>query len=277
MPARAPIAGAKTGSSAGATITSASASAFRLWNGRDPILKERLFGLNGHEGNHGEDVKELYYYLDATPTYSYAKGLYKYPQAEFPYARLVEEGRRRSKLEPEFELIDTGIFDDNRYWDVFVEYAKADVDDTVIRITCHNRGPETATLHLLPTVWFRNTWSWGREFEKPAMWLEDAHHVMACHQGLGEYLLWAQDAPHWLFTENETNLPRVFGTEGGRYVKDAFHRRVVRSSQFEAVNPTDHGTKAAAWYIVTVDPGRQPFDSPAPLARARTHRYRRRL
>jgi hypothetical protein len=150
--------------------------------------------------------------------------------------------------------MDTGIFDDNRYWDVFIEYAKADVDDTLIRITCHNRGPEAATLHLLPTLWFRNTWSWGREPDKPAMWLEDANRVMACHQGLGEYLLWAQDAPHWLFTENETNFPRVFGIEGGRFVKDAFHRRVI-NLEFDAVNVTDHGTKAAAWYIVTLDPG----------------------
>ena len=135
--------------------------ALALWNGRDPILKERLFGLTGPEGNHGEDVKECYYYLDATPTHSYMKSLYKYPQAEFPYARLVEENRRRGKDEPEFELADTGVFDDNRYFDVTAEYAKASPDDMLIRITVANRGPEAATLHLLPTLWFRNTWSWG--------------------------------------------------------------------------------------------------------------------
>ena len=227
-----------------------------LWNGRDPILKERLFGLNGQEGNHGEDVKELYYYLDATPSYSYAKALYKYPQAEFPYERLVQEGARRSKLDPEFELIDTGIFDDNRYWDVFVEYAKADIDDTVMRITCHNRGPEAATLHVLPTLWFRNIWSWGRGSDKPSLWLDDANHVMLNQEGLGEFTLWAQDAPHWLFTENETNFERVFGLRGpnGHYVKDAFHRRVV-NGEFDAVNPSDRGTKAAAWYTITVEPG----------------------
>src|SRR5712675_428455 len=136
--------------------------ALALWNGKDPILKERLFGLTGNEGNHGEDVKEYYYYLDSTPTHSYMKGLYKYPQAEFPYAWLVEENGRRSRNDPEFELLDTGVFQDDRYFDVFVEYAKAGTDDILIRITAINRGPDAATLHLLPTLWFRNTWSWGR-------------------------------------------------------------------------------------------------------------------
>ena len=226
-----------------------------LWNERDPILKERLFGLNGHEGNHGEDVKELYYYLDATPTYSYAKALYKYPQAAFPYQRLVDEGRNRNKLAAEFELIDTGVFDDNRYWDIFVEYAKADVEDTLIRVTCHNRGPESARLHLLPTVWFRNTWDWGRELSKPMLWLDDAYHLKLNHEGLGEYSFWAQEAPHWLFTENETNFERVFQLpDATGFAKDAFHRRVI-DLEFGAVNPLDRGTKAAAWYIFEVEPG----------------------
>src|SRR5690606_21834044 len=136
-----------------------------LWNGRDPILKERLFGLTGPEGNHGEDVKECYYYLDSTPTHSYMKALYKYPQCEFPYAQLVEENRRRGKLDPEFELVDTGVFDEHHYFDVFAEYAKASPDDVLIRITVANRGPEQATIHLLPTLWFRNTWSWGCVYE----------------------------------------------------------------------------------------------------------------
>lgn len=227
-----------------------------LWNGRDPILKERLFGLDGNEGNHGEDVKELYYYLDATPSYSYAKALYKYPQAEYPYARLHEENARRSKTDPEFELIDTGIFNDDRYWDIQVEYAKHDVDDTVIRITCSNRGPDSAELHLLPSVWFRNTWSWGgnAHSDKPALWLDDAYHVTLNHESLGEFKFWAQDAPEWLFTENETNFERVFGIGGGRFSKDAFHRHVV-NGEYGAVNHTHRGTKAAAWYRLTAGPG----------------------
>src|ERR1700675_2253506 len=143
--------------------------ALALWNERDPILKERLFGLSGDQGNHGEDVKECYYYLDSTPTHSYMKCLYKYPQAEFPYARLIEENRRRTRADPEFELLDTGVFDQDRYFDVMVEYAKADEDDILIRITVTNRGPDAAPLHLLPTVWFRNQWSWGRTVEKPLL------------------------------------------------------------------------------------------------------------
>jgi len=143
--------------------------ALAMWNGHDPILKERLFGLTGNEGNHGEDVKEQYFYLDSTPTHSYMRMLYKYPQAEFPYAQLVEENRRRGKDQPEFELLDTGVFADNRYFDVFVEYAKADVEDILIRITALNRGPQAATLHLLPSLWFRNTWSWGKDPRRPSV------------------------------------------------------------------------------------------------------------
>ena len=174
--------------------------ALALWNGRDPILKERLFGLTGPEGNHGEDVKELYYYLDSTPTHSYLKGLYKYPQAEFPYEPLVRVNRERSKTEPEYELLDTGVFDDGRYFDVIAEYAKADEDDILIRITVANRGPEPATLHLLPTVWFRNTWSWGRSGEgywpKPSLrrLAGGGAAIAAEHSGLGRYVLEADAA-----------------------------------------------------------------------------------
>ncbi len=194
--------------------------ALALWNGRDPILKERLFGLTGPEGNHGEDVKELYYYLDSTPTHSYLKALYKYPQAEYPYESLVRVNRERGKGDPEFELLDTGAFDGNRYFDVFAEYAKADADDILVRITVANRGPETATLHLLPTLWFRNTWSWGRDGEgywpKPALRRTGPARIEAEHQSLGRYLLEAEPvagapAPELLFTDNETNTARLFG------------------------------------------------------------------
>src|SRR2546425_2096352 len=165
--------------------------ALALWNGRDPILKERLFGLSGPEGNHGEDVKECYYYLDSTPTHSWMRALYKYPQAEYPYLRLVEENRRRGRLEGEFELADTGVFDEDRYFDVFVEYAKASPDDLLIRITAANRGPDAAPLHLLPTLWFRNTWSWGRTgegyWEKPALSREAGGALLAQHESLGRF------------------------------------------------------------------------------------------
>ena len=193
--------------------------ALALWNGRDPILKERLFGLTNEEGNHGEDVKESYFYLDATPTASYLQALYKYPQSEFPYARLVEENRRRGKLDPEFELRDTGIFDENRYFDVLVEYAKDSPNDLLIRITVSNRGPDPAKLHLLPTLWFRNTWSWGCKHEgcwpKPRLQQVDDYSLTADHITLGRFH-WAVGAgpdgkpPTMLFTENETNFARLF-------------------------------------------------------------------
>jgi hypothetical protein len=235
-----------------------------LWNERDPILKERLFGLTGPEGNHGEDVKELYYYLDSTPTHSYLKGLYKYPQGAFPYEALVRVNRERSKLEPEYELLDTGIFDDNRYFDVVAEYAKADEDDIVVRITVANRGPEAATLHLLPTVWFRNTWSWGREGEgywpRPSLRAE-GRTIVADHTGLGRYVVEAEPAagaaPDLLFTENETNVERLYGSRNPQpYVKDAFHRAVV-GGDGAAVNPDRVGTKAAFHYRLTVPAGGQ--------------------
>jgi hypothetical protein len=235
--------------------------ALALWNGRDPILKERLFGLTGNEGNHGEDVKECYYYLDATPTSSYLQMLYKYPQAEFPYSRLVEENRRRTKADPEFELLDTGIFADQRYFDVFVEYAKAAPDDILIRITAVNRGPEPAALHLLPTLWFRNTWAWGYDGRRPSLAaVADAPHgagriVHAHHHALGNYALYCEDAEELLFTENETNAARLFGAASAApYVKDAFHDYVVHGRR-EAVSAEPHGTKAAARYVRSIAAG----------------------
>ena len=229
--------------------------ALTLWNGQDPILKERLFGLTNGEGNHGEDVKELYYYLDATPTHSYLKMLYKYPQRAFPYAALVEENRRRGMGQPEFELHDTGIFDGNRYFDVFVEYAKAGPEDILMRVTAHNRGPEEAPLHLLPQLWFRNTWSWRPGAPKPGIALRDASCAVATHAKLGGYHLCADGAPEWLFCDNESNLERLFGANGHvGYWKDAFHERVVRGRD-SAVNPAQSGTKCAAWYRLIVPAG----------------------
>jgi hypothetical protein len=231
-----------------------------LWNGRDPILKERLFGLTGPEGNHGEDVKECYYYLDSTPTHSYLKALYKYPQRAFPYDELVRENARRGKDAPEYELTDTGAFDDDCYFDVLAEYAKATPEDILIRITVANRGPDVAPLDLLPTLWFRNTWSWGRQGEgytdRPTIEQAAAAAVHAFHPSLGEYRLDIESAagtvPELLFTENETNVERLFGAVNPTpYVKDAFHRRVIDGA-LEAVNPVAHGTKAAAWYRLLV-------------------------
>ncbi|HEU4350996.1 MAG TPA: glucosidase, partial [Burkholderiales bacterium] len=215
--------------------------ALALWNGRDPILKERLFGLTNSEGNHGEDVKEYYFYLDSTPTHSYMKYLYKYPQREFPYRDLVETNRRRSREEFEYELLDTGAFDDNRYFDVFVEYAKEGPEDILIRITAHNRGPEAARLEVLPTLWFRNTWSWGKSMPKPVLSAAGGA-IRASHPELGDYTLSCEGAPELLFAENET----------GR--KDAFHEYVVRGNA-ERMNATREGTKAAARYVLDVPAG----------------------
>jgi hypothetical protein len=231
--------------------------AFAFWNGRDPILKERLFGLNGPEGNHGEDVKECYYYLDSTPTHSYMKCLYKYPQAEFPYARLVEENRARGRGPGELELADTGVFDSDRYFDIFVEYAKADIDDILIRLTAVNRGPETATLHVLPTLWFRNTWSWGPGRPKPTVRGLSGDTVEAAEASLGRYALWIEGCPRMLFTENESNTERLWGYRSGRRAyKDAFHEMVVHG-RAGAPEP-DPGTKACGWYKVEI-PGRGEF------------------
>ena len=225
--------------------------AVAMWNGKDPILKERLFGLTGSEGNHGEDVKELYYYLDSTPTHSYMKYLYKYPQSEFPYEHLIVENRNRNKLEREFELMDTGIFDDDRYFDVFVEYAKADVEDILIRITAANRGPEAATIYLLPTVWFRNTWTLkGHEADRTLR--GDANVIEIDCETPGRRFLQFDGSPELLFTENETNNERLFGAANRTpYVKDAFHRYVV-NGESGAVNPNNAGTKAAANYKLTI-------------------------
>jgi hypothetical protein len=232
--------------------------ALALWNGKDPILKERLFGLTGNEGNHGEDVKEYYYYLDSTPTHSYMKFLYKYPQREFPYARLVEENRRRGKRELEFELIDTGVFDDNRYFDVTIEYAKAGPDDILIRIEATNRGPEPAPLHLLPTVWFRNTWSWGLDERRPKLRRDasaEAAAIKLDHYYYGSRWLYCEGSPALVFTENDTNNQRIFDYENpSPYVKDGINDFVVHGVK-TAVNPNDYGTKAAAHYVSTVASG----------------------
>ena len=229
--------------------------ALALWNGRDPILKERAFGLTNSEGNHGEDVKEYYFYLDSTPTHSYMKYLYKYPQAEFPYRDLVEKNRKRSREELEYELLDTGVFDTDRYFDVFVEYAKEEPEDLLIRISVHNRGPEEATLHLLPTLWFRNTWSWGEGVTRPSLRQVAEGRVMAAHPELGEMTLHCDGRPELLFTENDSNSARLWGeSNASAYVKDAFHEYVV-SGKRNAVNPTRTGTKAAALYQLPVPAG----------------------
>ena len=229
--------------------------ALALWNGKDPILKERLFGLTNSEGNHGEDVKEYYYYLDSTPTHSYMKYLYKYPQSAFPYATIVNANRALSRQDFEYELVDTGVFNENKYFDVFVEYAKPDPEDILIQITVVNRGPVAAPLHVLPTVWFRNTWSWGGEEPRPVMHQAGDGHVAASHHELGQRHLFAEGAPELLFTENDTNTARLFRTPNrSPYVKDGFHTFLV-SGDDQAVNPDHRGTKAAAHYELTIGPG----------------------
>ena len=238
--------------------------ALAMWNGHDPILKERLFGLTGGEGNHGEDVKECYYYLDSTPTHSYMKGLYKYPQSEYPYARLVEENRRRSVNDPEFELEDAGVFVDNRYWDVFAEYAKASPNDVLIKITVHNRGPNEAMLHLLPTLWYRNTWAWGNKDEsaptKPMMTQTSESTIRCNHQTLGNYTFYIEKDPNGkqpplLWTGNDSNTQRLWGYDSGvPYVKDAFHRYVV-NKEVGAISPKKEGTKAAPYFLLKVPAG----------------------
>jgi hypothetical protein len=228
--------------------------ALALWNGRDPILKERMFGLTNSEGNHGEDVKEYYFYLDSTPTHSYMKYLYKYPQGEFPYTDLVNTNRGRSRHEFEYELLDTGTFDEDRYFDVFVEYAKAGPDDILIQVTVANRGPEAARLQVLPTLWFRNTWSRGGAEPKPTLRAEKGA-LRASHPDLGDYTLFCDGAPELLFTENESNLQRLWGQPNASpWVKDAFHEYVVAGKP-DAVNPAGAGTKAAARYVLDVPAG----------------------
>ncbi len=240
--------------------------ALALWNERDPILKERLFGLSGPEGNHGEDVKECYYYLDNTPTHSYMRMLYKYPQREFPYSELVEVNKRRGRAEPEYDLADTGIFEEDRYFDVTVEYAKAHVEDVLVRITVVNRGPEPAPLHLLPTLWYRNTWSWTNAHRRPSLcvstatregstpgWLE----IESQDPRYGRRYLFAEGAPEALFTENETNTRRLYDDpHGALYVKDGFHDAVIHGAH-ERVHPEQIGTKCAVWYQTTLAPGEE--------------------
>jgi hypothetical protein len=230
--------------------------ALSLWNRRDAFLKERAFGLTGEEGNHGEDVKEYYFYLDSTPSHSYMKYLYKYPQAAYPYEQLRAEARSRSKADPEYELVDTGIFDENRYFDVFVEYAKQEAEDLFIRITVCNRGPEAAPIEILPTLWFRNTWRWGRDDRLPSLIAEnssaqrdrDYSAILSQHWALGEYVLFCKDADELLFTDNETNSQRLFGSASpSAFTKDAFHRYIVNDER-TAPNPDRKGTKAAACY-----------------------------
>ena len=241
--------------------------ALAMWNAHDPILKERLFGLTGNEGNHGEDVKEYYFYLDSTPTHSYMKALYKYPQEEFPYTRLLEENRRRNRHDFEHELLDTGVFDENRYFDVFVEHAKASAEDILINITVTNRGPAEADLSILPTIWFRNTWSWGRDDYRPALraiqqlgipkeyGIPGSAIIEVEHKAYGKHWLLCEGEPELLFTENETNARKLFGGENrAPYVKDGINDYVVHGKR-EAVNPDKTGTKASTLYRLRVAPG----------------------
>ena len=248
--------------------------ALALWNRRDPILKERLFGLNGNEGNHGEDVKEYYFYLDSTPTHSYMKFLYKYPHAGFPYADLVAENRRRDKHAPEYELVDTGVFAENRYFDVQVEYAKASPEDILVAITITNHGPETASIDVLPTVWFRNTWSWGEPGPRPELRRAEDWAIALAEPKYGRRWLHLDVLPvstrpmvepraaepvpanpTLLFTENETNTARVFGwVNGACHTKDAFYRYLV-AAELDAVNPEHRGTKASAHNPLTIPAG----------------------
>ncbi|HEV3383173.1 MAG TPA: glucosidase, partial [Gemmata sp.] len=246
--------------------------ALTLWNGKDSILKERLFGLANEEGNHGEDVKELYYHLDATPTHSYLKMLYKYPQSPFPYEQLYEENRRRGRHDPEFEIIDTGAFDEDRYFDVFVEYAKAGPRDILMRVTAHNRGPEPAELHLLPTIWFRNTWSWEAEQPRPSI-DPDGAGLFLSHPAWNEYRLFYEGGTTTenatsndttdrnglisvLFTDNETNSPALFNSPetGSGYFKDAFHEYLIEGKS-DSLNPEQTGTKVAPHYRFRIPPG----------------------
>ena len=232
--------------------------ALALWNGKDPILKERLFGLTNSEGNHGEDVKEYYFYLDSTPTHSYMKYLYKYPQNAYPYGDLIETNRRRGRDGWEYELLDTGIFNDDRYFDVLVEYAKATPTDILIQISVANRGREPAQLHVLPTLWFRNTWTWWPDQPKPSLRQkpeENTVTIEASHAELGGFLLHCDGNPQLLFTENDTNNERLFGTPNATpYVKDGINNYVVSGRQ-EAVNPSQTGTKAAAHYQLDIGAG----------------------
>ncbi len=225
-----------------------------LWNKKDPILKERIFGLTGNEGNHAEDCKEHYYYLDSTPTHSYMKMLYKYPQGEFPYAWLVEENRRRGKLDPEFELTDTGIFNENRYFDVFIEVAKVDETDLLIKYTIFNRGPEAASVNVLPTVWFRNTWSWGYDDYKPEMYRDDENAIRIKHRDLGDYYLFGEGKAQALFCDNETNTGKLYGYDQPGYFKDGINNHLIYGD--DTINRIPKGTKASLNYDLTIPSGK---------------------
>ncbi len=226
-----------------------------LWNTKDPILKERMFGLTGKEGNHGEDCKEHYYYLDSTPTHSYMKMLYKYPQHEFPYKKLIEENAKRNRAQPEFDLVDTGIFDENKYFDVFIEYAKASPDDLLIKISIHNRGPEKATLHVLPHAWFRNTWSWGYHSYKPEMFRDSKGAIKIDHEYLGAFYLYGEGQADLLFCENETNTQRLYGHFKGGTFKDGINDFIV-NQKHGTLNDTPRGTRGAFHYKMTLGQGK---------------------
>lgn len=226
-----------------------------LWNGQDAILKEQLFGLSGAQGNHGEDVKEIYYFLDNTPTHSYQKLLYKYPQAAFPYEKILAENAKRDRRQPEYELLDTGIFNESRYFDVFVEYAKAGPDDLLVQYTIVNRGPEAASLHVLPQLWFRNTWAWGYDDYRPRLAATPGGPVQVSHRELGELACYAEGAAEWLFCDNNTNTERLFGTPSPeQFFKDGINEYVIEGKQ-NTVNPAGAGTKAAAHYQLTLAAG----------------------
>ncbi len=233
--------------------------ALSMWNENDPVLKERIFGLTGNQGNHGEDVKDYYFYLDSTPTHSFMRFLYKYPQNEFPYRQLIEENQRRSKTEPEYELLDTGIFDDNRYFDVFVEYAKGDVEDILIKIEVFNRGAESAAIHILPTLWFRNTWSWQESADKPQLTeifnKDGVKAIEAAGIYFGKRYLYCENANELLFTENESNNQKLYNAPNASiFAKDGINEFVVNKNQ-SAVNPEKIGTKAAAHYFLQLKGG----------------------
>ena len=226
-----------------------------LWNKKDPIIKERYFGLSNAEGNHGEDVKELYYYLENTPSHSYMKMLYKYPQQEYPYRRLVEENKRRSKNDTEFELKDTGIFNEEKYFDVFVEYAKKSADDILIKITVHNRSYDDASISVLPTIWFRNTWAFEKNEPVPQLSIDTKRNIDIFHRELGRWGLYAESNPEILFCDNETNTKRLYNYGDGRdFYKDGINDYIVQGAP--TINPAQRGTKASVNYNLIIK-GRQ--------------------
>ncbi len=228
--------------------------AIALWNGKDPILKERFFGLANKQGNHGEDVKELYYYLDNLPTHYYMKFLYKYPQNPFPYEDLVEENARRDKLQPEYEILDTGVFNDDKYFDVYIEYAKQKSEDIFIKIEIINRGPETAPVTLLPTLWFYNNWQYAGEENKPNIAYISDHCVKATINILGDYYLYFEQTEDVLFTENETNFQRLFNKPNTtEFVKDAFHEAIINGKGFQKLKEKKNGTKCAPVYYFEIE------------------------